>query len=293
MRNKKNQTIQLIVLIILILSLMILSICIGIYAAGSGEDENMTQLSEKIESISEKNTEMKIEEETENSTTDSIMHVLETESVVEDEENMTYVSENKNPQEYFTQSVITDEIYARINGCSYVENEAIALEDLRYLQVLYVGFDAEEHVGELIVNKAIADDILEIMRVLYENRYPIERMEFVDEYGGDDELSMQANNTSAFNYRLVEGSNRLSRHSYGMAIDINPFYNPCVRTYSDGSSKSFPEGSDEYTDRSKDFPYKIDKDDLCYQLFTEHGFRWGGTWNNPRDYQHFDKEINN
>lgn len=291
MRNKKNRTIQLIVLIILILLLMILSICIGIYAAESGENENMIQVSENMELISEEDTEIDIEEEPQLGMTDDIPQA--TESVAEDEVDMTQVSENKEPREYFTQSVITDEIYARINGCSYVENEEIALEDLRYLQVLYVGFDAEEHVGELIVNKAIADDILEIMHVLYENRYPIERMELVDEYGGDDELSMQANNTSAFNYRPVEGSNKLSRHSYGMAIDINPFYNPCVRKYSDGSSKSFPEGSDEFVDRSKDFPYKIDKEDLCYRLFTEHGFRWGGTWNTPRDYQHFDKEPNN
>ena len=290
MRNKKNRTIQMIVLIVLILLLMILSICIGIYAAEGGEDENVTRVSENMKWISEEDTEINIEEELD--TTDDVLQVPETESVAEDEEDMTQMSENIEPQEYFTQSVITDEIYARINGCSYVENEEIALEDLRYLQVLYVGFDAEEHVGELIVNKAIANDILEIMRVLYENQYPIERMELVDEYGGDDELSMQANNTSAFNYRPVEGTNKLSRHSYGMAIDINPFYNPCVRKYSDGSSKSFPEGSDEYVDRSKDFPYKIDKEDLCYQLFTEHGFRWGGTWNNPQDYQHFDKEPN-
>lgn len=292
MRNKKNRTVQLIVLLILIILLMLLSISIAIYATVSEDGENMTQMSEIEEPILEQNTERKTEEEIQNDTTGSIMQELETESVMENEENMTQVSENKDPQEYFTQSVITDEIYARINGCSYVENEEIVLEDLRYLQVLYVGFDAEEHVGELIVNKVIADDILEIMRVLYENRYPIERMELVDEYGGDDELSMQANNTSAFNYRPVEGTNKLSRHSYGMAIDINPFYNPCVRKYSDGSSKSFPEGSDEYVDRSKDFPYKIDKEDLCYQLFTEHGFRWGGTWNNPQDYQHFDKEPN-
>ena len=290
MRNKKNQRVQLIVLIVLIFLLMILSVCIGIYAAESGESEIMTKVSENTELFPEEDTKINIQEETD--TTDDILQVSETESVAEDEENVTYLSEIKDPQDYFTQSVITDEIYARINGCSYVENEEIALEDLRYLQVLYVGFDAEEHVGELIVNKAIADDILEIMRVLYENRSPIERMELVDEYGGDDELSMQANNTSAFNYRPVEGSNKLSRHSYGMAIDINPFYNPCVRKYSDGSSKSFPEGSDEYVDRSKDFPYKIDKEDLCYQLFTEHGFRWGGTWNNPQDYQHFDKEPN-
>jgi len=292
MRNRKNRLTQLAVLIILILLLMLLSIWIGIYAAVGGEEENMTQVSEKAETASGEDMDMRAEQKSEEDSKHGTMQASETESTAETEKDMTQVSEVKDPKEYFSQSVITDEIYERINGCSYVENEAIALEDLRYLQVLHIGFDGEEHVGELIVNKAVAEDILDILYTLYENHYPIERMELVDEYGGDDEKSMQANNTSAFNYRTVEGSDKLSNHSYGTAIDINPFYNPCVRTYADGSTKSFPEGSDMYADRSADFPYKIDKDDLCYQLFTEHGFRWGGDWNSLKDYQHFDKKYN-
>lgn len=285
--KRKNKTAQLIVVIILILSLTILSVCIAIYATSDSEDGNMTQMSETEQDVDE----IKTEENNADDINMTQMSEIESASAeTESEINMTQVSENV--QEYFTAEMITDEIYERIIGCSYVENEDIALEDLRYLRVLHIGFDGEEHVGELIVNKDVADDILEIMQELYRNQYPIERMALVDEYDGDDEKSMQANNTSSFNYRTVEGSGNLSKHSYGTAIDINPFYNPCVRTYSDGSSKSFPEGSDMYADRSKDFPYKIDKDDLCYQLFTEHGFRWGGVWNNPKDYQHFDKQIN-
>lgn len=292
MRNRKNRLTQLAVLIILILLLMLLSIWIGIYAAAGSEEENMTQASEKAETDSGENMDMRVEQKSEEDAKYGTMQASETESTAGTEKDMTQVSEVKDPKEYFTQCAITDEIYERINGCSYVENEVIALEDLRYLQVLHIGFDGEEHVGELIVNKAVAEDILDIFYTLYENHYPIERMELVDEYGGDDEKSMQANNTSAFNYRTVEGSDKLSNHSYGTAIDINPFYNPCVRTYADGSTKSFPEGSDIYADRSADFPHKIDKDDLCYQLFTEHGFRWGGNWNSLKDYQHFDKKYN-
>ena len=292
MRNRKNRFVQRIVLIVLIVLLMLLSIWIAIYAARDSEEENMTQMSEKPEMVLDENTDAKAEEGTETDTEQATIQTTEQETITEQSENMTQVSESRDPQEYFTQSVITDEIYERINGCSYVENEAIALEDLRYLQVLHIGFDGEEHVGELIVNKAVAEDILDIMYTLYENQYPIERMELVDVYGGDDEKSMQANNTSAFNYRTVEGSDKLSNHSYGTAIDINPLYNPCVRTYADGSTKSFPEGSDMYADRSADFSYKIDKEDLCYKLFTEHGFRWGGTWNSLKDYQHFDKKYN-
>lgn len=287
--KRKNRAVQLLVIIVLMLLLLVFSVCLAVYAAN--DSKNMTQVSEDIP-ISFK------EEENSANTEENMTLVSETVSVEEDaagnectEENVTRVSEIENTREYFTQSMITDEIYERINGCSYIENENIALEDLRYLQVLHVGFDGEKHVGELIVNKAIAEDILDIMYELYENQYPIERMALVDEFGGDDEMSMQANNTSAFNYRTVEGTTRLSKHSYGMAIDINPLYNPCVRTYSDGSSKSFPEGSEIYADRSSDFPYKIDKNDLCYKLFAERGFEWGGTWNSLKDYQHFQKEI--
>ena len=101
---------------------------------------------------------------------------------------------------------------------------------------------------------------------------------------------MADNNTSCFNYRTVPGKSKLSNHSYGRAIDINPLYNPYVRT-KDGKVLVSPQNAEEYADRSADFPYKIDREDLCYQLFTEHGFEWGGAWNSSKDYQHFEKKI--
>lgn len=182
---------------------------------------------------------------------------------------------------------IPEEVFARMNGVSYVENEDIALEDLRYLRLLYVGFDEQTHVGELVVHESIADTILEIFQTLYENGYQIEKMCLIDDYDGDDHASILDNNTSAFNYRVVEGSKTLSRHAYGLAIDINPFYNPYV-TYPDGVEHVSPEGSEAYADREADFPHKIGKDgDLCWQLFSEHGFTWGGDWKSLKDYQHF------
>lgn len=182
---------------------------------------------------------------------------------------------------------IPQEVFARMDGVSYVENEDIALGDLRYLRLLYVGFDEQTHVGELIVHESIADTILEIFQTLYENGYQIEKMRLIDDYGGDDHASLLDNNTSAFNYRVVEGSKKLSRHAYGLAIDINPFYNPYV-TYPGGVEHISPEGSEPYADREADFPHKIGKDgDLCWQLFSQHGFTWGGDWKSLKDYQHF------
>lgn len=189
----------------------------------------------------------------------------------------------------FTAEPIPDEVFERINGISYVENDHIGREDLRYLRLLYCGFDGETHVGEMITNAQIADEILEIFRTLYENDYPIEKIQLIDEYGGDDDLAVADNNTSCFNYRVVAGSTKLSRHALGMAVDINPFYNPYV-TYPNGVKHSSPEGSDIYADRSADFPYKIGGEgDLCLQLFDAHGFTWGGRWKSVQDYQHFQK----
>lgn len=191
---------------------------------------------------------------------------------------------------FFYDEEISDAVFARIDGCSYRENEDISLEELRYVRVLYRGFDGETHIGELIVNEGISADILDIMQTLYLASYPIERMVLVDAYGGDDDLSMAANNTSAFNYRNVPGTGRLSNHSYGLAIDINPLYNPYIRTASDGSVRCDPEKGAAYADREQAFPYKIDHEDLCYKLFTAHGFYWGGDWKSVKDYQHFEKK---
>ena len=204
----------------------------------------------------------------------------------------TVVEQTLTPEEteaLFYAQEIPAEVFARMDGVSYVENENVSLEDLRYLRLLYVGFDEQTHVGELVVHASIADAILEIFQTLYEKGYQIEKMRLIDDYGGDDHASLLDNNTSAFNYRVVEGSEKLSRHAYGLAIDINPFYNPYV-TYSGGVEHISPEGSEPYADRAADFPHKIERDqDLCWQLFSEHGFAWGGDWKSLKDYQHFER----
>lgn len=181
-----------------------------------------------------------------------------------------------------------NQILPRIQGISYVENPNIDLSDLAYLRMLYYGSDGNTYVGEMIVNQKIKDSVLSVFQKLYENRYPIERMVLIDNYNGEDEASMEANNTSAFNYRTIAGSSTLSNHSYGMAIDLNPKYNPYVKTPSDGSVICQPEAGRDYIDRTKEFDYKIDENDLAYRLFTEAGFSWGGSWNSVKDYQHFE-----
>ena len=188
---------------------------------------------------------------------------------------------------------ITDEIKNRIVGISYPAEGSteITLEELAYLNVLYNDFEGVVQTGELICNQYIALDLLEIFEELYRSGYQFEEISLIDKYDGDDTISMEHNNTSCFNYRIVDGTDHLSKHAYGLAIDINPFYNPYVVYNKDGSGETYisPKGSEAYVDRSKDFPYKIDENDLCYKLFTQHGFTWGGNWNSSKDYQHFQK----
>ena len=188
-------------------------------------------------------------------------------------------------------SQITDDIFEKMQGRSYKPDCTIDREELRYVHILHTGFDGETKEGELVVNKAIADDVLAIFEELYRAKYPIEKVRLVDEYDADDEASMSDNNSSAFNFRTISHSTTISKHGLGMAIDINPLYNPYVKTVS-GALSIEPANAAAYVDRSEDHPYWIDHDDLCYKLFTEHGFTWGGDWVHSKDYQHFEKESN-
>ena len=191
----------------------------------------------------------------------------------------------------FYYTTLTDEIKARITGKSYPDIDEplqISYEDLAYIHVLHYDFQGQVQEGELICNQLIAQDLVDIFYELYESQYPIEKIRLIDEYDADDEASMADNNTSCFNYRTVPGRTTLSNHSYGCAIDINPLYNPYVRT-SGGKELISPDNAVPYADRSADFPYMIDENDLCYKIFIEHGFRWGGAWNSSKDYQHFEK----
>ena len=163
--------------------------------------------------------------------------------------------------------------------------------ELRLVNVLHIDFEGNTRQGEIICNKAIADDLCEIFHELYRQRYPIERIRPIDDYNADDELSMQANNTSCFCYRVVNGSNKLSAHALGMAIDINPLYNPYVKRRKDGTLIIQPKTGRPYTNRKRSFKYKITHQDLVYRLFAQHGFTWGGDWQSLKDYQHFEKNL--
>lgn len=190
----------------------------------------------------------------------------------------------------FYAKALDDDIKLRITGITYpnTPDMQITYDDLRYVHVLYKDFNNNTCEGEIICNKSIAGDFVDIFKELYEADYQIDKIRLIDEYGGDDDISCEMDNTSCFNYRVVDGTSKLSKHSYGTAIDINPMYNPYVK-FKDGVPYTKLDCSQPYIDRTLDFPHKIDENDLCYKVFKAHGFTWGGSWKNSKDYQHFEK----
>lgn len=187
----------------------------------------------------------------------------------------------------FTSQQLPDEIIHKIKDVSWKTEAAVALEDLSYITVTYWGFDEQEHIGELILHRKVAEEIVDIFKELYEAKFPIEKIKLIDEYNADDNLSMQDNNTSAFCFRNIEGSNTISLHGYGVAIDINPVQNPYVR-----GEKVVPLEGKNYLNRSDIRKGMILKGDSCYNAFINRGWTWGGDWKGLCDYQHFEKDIN-
>lgn len=186
----------------------------------------------------------------------------------------------------FSAGPLPREVVARMRGKSYPAGCPVRLSDLRYIRLRYVDARGRDLEGELVCHKDIAADLVSIFRQLHRARYPIERVRLIDDYGANDHRSMVANNTSAFCYRRVAGTAKLSNHSRGRAIDINPLYNPQVKR--GGRIVAPPEGR-PYANRSRRSPYRIVRGDLCYRLFRQHGFSWGGDWRRSKDYQHFEK----
>ncbi len=187
----------------------------------------------------------------------------------------------------FHADTIPTAVKQRMIGNSYPEEGTeIELSELRYLKLLYYDYNGRVRHGEMVCNKAIAADLIAIFKELYKAKYPLASVRLIDDFGGDDERSMAANNSSCFNYRqATNSSTKLSAHARGMAVDINPLQNPYVK-----GEEVLPESAQEYADRSVDFPHKITDEDLCCKLFRAHGFQWGGAWNSVKDYQHFEKK---
>ena len=169
----------------------------------------------------------------------------------------------------------------RMTGVSWRKGCPVALRDLRLLTLSHWGFDGRARTGRLIVHRDVARELVRVFRDLHAARFPIRRMVPVDAYGGSDFRSIEADNTSAFNCRYVEGTTRWSNHAYGRAIDVNPIENPYVSGGSTSHVASRP-----YVDRSKR-PGMAYEGGALVRAFDRIGWGWGGRWKSVHDYQHF------
>ena len=177
---------------------------------------------------------------------------------------------------------LTAAMRARMIGVSWHPGCPTALGELRLLRVGYWGFDHVVHQGELVVNASAAASLTLAFRRLFTARFPIRQMRVVDDFGGDDERSMLADNTSAFNCRFVPGTDVWAQHAYGLAVDINPFENPEIR---DG--RADPPAAMDSADRSRSSPAMIREGDAAWRAFRAIGWTWGGDWRSLKDYMHF------
>ena len=172
---------------------------------------------------------------------------------------------------------------ARIEGISWRPGCPVPLSDLRLVRASHWGFDGRVHTGRIVVHRDVARDVLTVLRRLYAARFPIRRMVPVDAYGASDFRSIEADNTSAFNCRVVDGTSRWSEHAYGRAIDLNPIENPYVTSRGTTSHRA----SRAYVLRRPYRPGMAVEGGVVVRAFDAVGWGWGGRWSGARDFQHF------
>lgn len=186
---------------------------------------------------------------------------------------------------------ITPNIKSRmIRGHSWNRECPTPLRDLRYIRVIYHDFNYIDRVGELIVHKSIANEIVWIFEELYTIGYPIREMRLISDFNGNDWRSIEADNTSAFNCRRATDSKKWSKHAFGRAIDINPLENPYISKRGHISHRaSLKYRKRVHKDNSPEDRAVLLPKDRATLIFKSYGFKWGGDWRYIKDYQHFFK----
>ena len=195
---------------------------------------------------------------------------------------------------------VNDDIYNRIINKSYIENDSIKLEDLVYIKFLHYDFNNNVKEGELIINRKIKDNIINVLKELFDNKYQINSFKLIDNYFDNEEdkiaidrKSILDDNSYSFFYRKIYGTDKLSNHAYGLAIDINPRENPYLPVIDGKYDYTYLDEQDKYyiENRDKNLDHVITHDDLLYKVFVKNGFSWGGDWDTSKDYQHFEVDY--
>ena len=155
------------------------------------------------------------------------------------------------------------------------------IDSLCLIDVRYFAFDGRLHQGQLLVHGDVVKNVIEIFKLIERLKFPVARVFPIVRYDWSDDKSMAENNTSAFNYRFVMGTERFSHHAYGRAVDINPYLNPVI----DESGRIDPPGATYLPDQ----PGTLFEAHPVVREFMNRGWRWGGKFSSSVDYHHFDK----
>jgi peptidoglycan L-alanyl-D-glutamate endopeptidase CwlK len=177
--------------------------------------------------------------------------------------------------------IIVDSNISLMEATEGIDAPVDVLSSLILLNVDYISSDKMIHRGQIVVNKTLASDVVEFFQILLKEGFIVEKVIPIVKYNWDDNRSMQDNNSSGFNWRRVEGQKKLSKHSYGNAIDINPFWNPVY--YSNG--KVSPNGATRDTKRNGVFL----SESKGVLFLKSKGWKWGGDWTSLKDWHHFQK----
>lgn len=181
------------------------------------------------------------------------------------------------------EGLVVDSDLKRTEALSKNEFPKEVLSQMEVVRIGYLGFDRKDHIGQLVVHRELAEEVIEMFGEIREAEFPIVKMVPIVAYGWSDEKSIEDQNTSGFNYRKTSGpgvsGTIMSKHAFGRAIDLNPFQNPFVDA--DGSSPQ------PYVPGAKGV---ISSDSKVVEIFKRHGWKWGGDWSGGKDYQHFEKK---
>ncbi|MBF4161189.1 M15 family metallopeptidase [Nocardioides acrostichi] len=190
------------------------------------------------------------------------------------------------PGHGFTSRILSPAPASVIARSTWQPGCPVAASDLAWIRLAFWGFDHIRHTGELLVNAAAANDVVQVFTELYRARFPIEQMTITTRPELDAEPTGDGNDTESFVCRPVRGSTVLSQHAYGLAVDLDPFQNPYAKDV-DGVRRVLPELASSYLDRGDLRPGMITPSGPVFAAFARIGWGWGGAWNSLRDYQHF------
>ena len=185
-------------------------------------------------------------------------------------------------QDTTSDQIIVDSDYNIAEALKGIEVPQSIKKDLVILDVQYFSFDNKLHQGQLVIHKDLAEDLTKIFKSIKQKKFPVAKVIPIVHYEWNDEKSMEDNNTSSFNYRFIAGTEKLSNHSFGTAIDINPMLNPYIR-----KDLHQPAGSEYHPER----PGTITMNSFLVKEFKDLGWEWGGYWKDRKDYQHFEKSV--